>query len=76
MTAKQIVFSRMSVRQTAVFEAHGNRFRVTRLGIDSFVMKQEGRDRARFGNLREIRQDVSYALECGQLPARHPNPVA
>lgn len=59
---------KIKVNSPEFFEAHGRRFRVNKLGPTTWSLKEEHGSRSRFGNLKEIREDIAAIMESGKLP--------
>lgn len=57
------------------FIAHGHTFRVKKIVGNEFMMTCPlVSPRARFGNRKQIREDINHAFDSGTLP-RSPNPI-
>lgn len=74
MNASNIKLPRIRGSEIA-FTAHGKRFYVKKISGTDFMMTCPlDTPRARFGNRKQIQQDIDYAFDSGTLP-RSSSPI-
>lgn len=57
------------MREETQYTAHGITFIVRKIGANTWFLKTPSvKSRARFGNKREITEDVAHTIEYGVLP--------
>lgn len=66
----------LTVGERFEYTAHGRTFRLCRLRRAVWFLRALDAERARFGDLEQIREDIAHTLTTGQLPARHASAVA